>query len=128
MDDIYKLDEKMSSEYLHKLYQQAWKAEAKMRMSKKQTLSSTAVETVINSVASFFSLFKKKTSVEEGDFKKEDNERAIFLAKVLFRAFGWEYMTAGYLRLIMIVLTYLSPQLMTLLLQYVQSKTLDESG
>jgi hypothetical protein len=128
MDDIYQLDERMSSKVLHKRYQDAWNAEAKMQLAKKQALSSTAVETVINSVVSLFSMFKKERTEQE-EFKQEDNRQAIFLAKVLFRAFGWEYMSAGFLRLIMICLTYLSPQLMTLLLRYVQSRTLDsETG
>lgn len=124
MDNIYQLNDQMSADFLHKRYQKAWKEEAKMRTSKEKSLSSSALETAIKSIASLFSMFKGKDTEEE-QFKKEDNQRGIFLAKVLFRAFGWEYMSAGFIRLIMICLTYLSPQLMTLLLQYVQSKTIN---
>ena len=48
--------------------------------------------------------------------------------KVLFDSFGWEYLSAGLIRVVIIILTYLSPQLMNLLLQYLQTQTPPPAG
>ena len=54
------------------------------------------------------------------EVRKIENAKSIFLVKVLFRSFGWEYLGAGVLRLGIILLTFLTPLLMTSLLEYIQ--------
>lgn len=60
---------------------------------------------------------------DQSQNSKEGVSPSWFLVKVLFQSFGWEYLSAGLLRALIIILTYLSPQLMNLLLQYLQSQT-----
>jgi ATP-binding cassette subfamily C (CFTR/MRP) protein 1 len=154
MEDIYPLALPMRAGTLHGIFEDAWKKEQEQERKDSLRNPSSSFSSFsfftglltffIGGVGSFGTVVAKrfrgsnekkvyeKEEEEEEEMAKEakekqklQNQKSIFLAKVLFRAFGWEYLSAGILKLAMILTTYLSPQLMTLLLNYIQSRSSD---
>ncbi|KAJ2994938.1 Multidrug resistance-associated protein 1 [Globomyces sp. JEL0801] len=130
IEDVYDLNPEMTSEHLDAVFTKAWEQEEMAIGKRGDTFIGRAllvlvkVFRIVKSIGNMpAKMFKKTTEEEEVNQEYVDytTSNSIFLVKVLLRAFGTEYLAAGILRLIMIGMGFLSPQLMNLLLVFLQS-------
>ena len=138
IEDIFDLKQVMTAGVLQDIYENSWKTEFMIVTTKTKSVTSSMVEGVISFFVAIFKFFgdsyqfvmsffmpAEMTQAQlqaqaDKETRAAENKKAIFLVKVLFRAFGWEYLGAGALRIVIIVFTFFTPQLMTALLSYIQ--------